>query len=109
MAFCLPASAANFIEGLEDVPVMEGLRQIPNDNITFGNEESRLVEAILTSRSANFAKVEKFYKDTLPELGWRCKSESDTTIVFQREGESLEMVRESAKPLKIRITVKSKN
>lgn len=35
-----PAAATGFIEGLEDVPVMEGLHQLPNDALSFGNEEA---------------------------------------------------------------------
>lgn len=101
--------AVTFINGLEDVPVMEGLSQIPNDSITFGNEESRLVEAILTSDKLKFAQVEKFYKETLPQMGWKCQKENSRLITFYREGEVLEMVRESVSPLKIRITVKSRS
>lgn len=103
------SQAATFINGLEDVPVMEGLSQIPNDSITFGNEESRLVEAILTSDKLKFAQVEKFYKETLPQMGWKCQKETNRLITFYREGEVLEMVRESVSPLKIRITVKSRS
>ena len=39
-----PVNASRFIEGLEDVPLMDGLKQLPNDTLSFGNEEGRLVE-----------------------------------------------------------------
>lgn len=107
LMFSLNAWAA-FIEGLEDVPVMEGLSQLPNDSISFGNEESRLVEAILTSESANFRKVQQFYQTTLPQMGWIYQGKRGNTLVFEREGEVIEITRESAKPLKVRLTVKSK-
>lgn len=102
------SAKAAFIEGLEDVPVMEGLKQIPNDSISFGNEESRLVEAILTSNKAGFRKVEKFYQATLPQMGWIYQGKREQTLVFEREGEIIEISRESIKPLMVRITVKSK-
>ena len=38
-------NAADFVEGMEDVPLMSGLAQITQDDISFGNEETRLVEA----------------------------------------------------------------
>lgn len=60
------ASAANFIDGLEDVPMPANMQQMPNDNLSFGNEESRLVEAYLSSSKIGFKNVEKFYMDTLP-------------------------------------------
>ena len=103
-----PVGAVSFVEGLEDVPVMNGFQQIENDSISFGNEESRLIEAILVSESATFRQAEDFYKDTLPQMGWKLQKESESEIVFYREGEVLEMAKENQKPLRIRITVKSK-
>ncbi len=103
------AVAATFIDGLEDVPVMEGLKQEKNDAISFGNEESRLVEAVLTSDKIRFGKVKSFYQETLPQLGWKCTENSAEKISFYREGEVLEIIRESAFPLRVYVTVKSKN
>ena len=102
-------AAEGFVDGLEDVPVMEGLSQLPNDAISFGNEESRLVEAILVGEHSNFGKVEKFYKDTLPQMGWSFQGKKNNNLLFYRDRESLEIIKEESNPLKIRITVKSKN
>lgn len=99
---------AAFIEGLEDVPLLKGMQQVQKDNISFGNEESRLVEAYLTSSKMGFAKVEKFYVGTLPQMGWSYQGKRDNTLSFYRDGEILDIARESAKPLLVRITVKSK-
>ena len=100
--------AASFIEGLEDVPIMEGLKQVPSDSLSFGNEESRLVEALLTSPKAGFKKVEKFYTATLPQMGWKYQGKRGQTLVFEREGEVIDISKEKEKPLMVRITVKSK-
>lgn len=70
LTFSAPVKAASFLEGYEDIPVMRGLRQIPSDTISFGNEETRLVEAMLTGSKVGFKSVKKFYVDTLPQLGW---------------------------------------
>lgn len=102
------AKAVPFIEGFEDIPVMKGLSQISNDNISFGNEESRFVEAILTSSKVGFKSVEKFYTSTLPQLGWTYQGKRGETLIFYRDGEALEIVKESVKPLNVRITIKSK-
>ena len=99
---------AAFVEGLEDLPVMEGLVQEPNDAISFGNEESRLVEAVLTGKKLTFDKVKTFYKNTLPQMGWTYQGMRENTIIFEREGEVVEISKEDSDPLKIRITVKSK-
>ena len=107
LLFSFIASAA-FIEGLEDVPLLSGLEQMQKDNISFGNEESRLVEAYFTSAKIGFAKVEKFYVETLPQLGWIYQGKRDNILSFDRDGETLDIAKESTKPLIVRITVKSK-
>lgn len=104
----ISVAGAAFIEGLEDVPLLSGMKQVQKDNISFGNEQSRLVEAYLTSSKIGFAKVEKFYKETLPQLGWTYQGKRDDTLTFYRDGEAIDIARESIKPLIVRITVKSR-
>ena len=110
LSFTLVCSSAlgAFIDGLEDVPVMEGLIQTQNDNISFGNEESRLVETVLIGENTSFELVKKFYKKTLPQMGWIYQGARDSTVIFEREGEVMEIKRESEAPLRVIITVKSK-
>lgn len=100
--------ATSFIEGLEDVPVMKGLSPMPKDNISFGNEESRFVETYLTGSKVGFKAVEKFYVETLPQLGWAYQGKRENTLIFYRETETIEIVPEQKKPLIVRITVKNK-
>ncbi len=102
------ASAGKFVEGMEDIPLMDGLAQITQDDISFGNEETRLLEAYLTSRKLKFAAVANFYKESLPQLGWIYQGNRGNDLLFDRDGETLEIIKESAKPLIVRITVKSK-
>ncbi len=108
LSLTAPAVAANFVEGMEDVPLMDGLSQITQDDISFGNEETRLLEAYLTSRRLKFAAVANFYKESLPQLGWIYQGNRSNGLLFDRDGETLEIIRESAKPLVVRITVKTK-
>ena len=111
IAFVSNARAENFIEGLEDVPVMSGLYQLKNDGFSFGNEEGRFVEALLEgNEDIYFDEVKDFYKETLPQLGWQFQESGRTNaLIFLRDGESLELEEDNNKPLKVRITVKSKN
>lgn len=62
-------SKAAFVEGLEDIPIPEGLHQAENENLNFGNEEIRLIEVYLTAENTTFAKIISFYKETLPQMG----------------------------------------
>ena len=106
LTFSAPVKAS-FLEGYEDIPVMRGLRQIPSDTISFGNEETRLVEAMLTGSKVGFKSVKKFYVDTLPQLGWTYQGQRGNSLLFYRDGEALEIVKESAKPLNVRFTIKN--
>jgi len=101
--------AADFVDGFEDVPLMRGLHQIENQNFSFGNEESGLTEAILTSKSQMFDNVRNHYKRVLPELGWKLENESDKNFAFKRENDILEFSLINNRPLKILISLKSKN
>ena len=102
------AKELRFIEGLEDVPLMNGLVQSVENTVSFGNEEARFVEVALSSTKAGFKKVESFYKESLPQLGWIYQGTYNNTVVFYRDGESLSIFKENTKPLEIRITVKNR-
>ena len=106
--FALNAKDLVFIDGLEDVPLMSGLIQQTEKTISFGNEEARFVEIYLTSSKVGFKKVEHFYIESLPQLGWVYQGTDDNSIIFYRDSESLTFYKESSKPLKIRITVKNR-
>jgi hypothetical protein len=88
---------------------MPGMSQLPNDNISFGNDESRFVEAYLSGRKTDFSAVAAFYEETLPQLGWHLTGRESGSLRFERDGERLDIVREKKRPLLIRITLKSKN
>ena len=98
-----------FIEGLEDIPLAEGLKQIENGALSFGNEEIRLVEVICSIENTNFDNIKKFYNETLPQMGWKVKKQNNSHLVWEREDEILEISRESIDSQIIRLTVKSKN
>ena len=110
-----PVKAAQFIEGMDDVPLPPEMMQITQDDFSFGNEETRLLEAYLTeSRTAQkngkikFNRIGKFYQESLPQLGWIYQGNRGNDLLFYREGETLEVVKESSAPLIVRITVKTK-
>ena len=103
------AFATSFVEGIEDIPLMDGLiQQKAEENVSFGNEESRFIETYLSSKTITFKQVEKFYTDTLPQLGWKLDKKDKNSLYFFRDGEVLEIVRENGKSLLIRVTLKSK-
>ena len=101
-------AASRFIEGMDDMPLADGLTQITQDDISFGNEETRLVEAYLSGKNAKFAQISDFYRESLPQFGWIYQGNRGNDLLFYREGETLDIVRESINPLIIRFTLKTK-
>ncbi len=104
----LNTASAAFVEGLEDFPIPDGLEQIENAGLNFGNESIRLVEIYMESHSLKFAEIVHFYKDTLPQLGWKLVKKYSDRIVFEREGEVAEIKKESTNPLIVSLSLKSK-
>ena len=101
-------SHAAFVTGLEDIPLAEGFSQV-EEGWSFGNEESRMIEVYLTSKTKSFQNAADFYQKTLPQMGWQLKKAEPEKVFFERDGETLEIDSESSRPLRVRLTVKSKN
>ncbi|MGB0696251.1 MAG: hypothetical protein ACPGOY_11420 [Rhodospirillaceae bacterium] len=79
-------SGTAFVQGFEDLPLMDGLAQNPNDTLIFETAHGRLVEAVAAG-ALRAAAVQRFYADTLPQMGW-------TTLgpdLFQRDQERLRL------------------
>lgn len=102
------AAAAPFVEGFEDLPIPQGMAQLPNDNLSFGNEETSLTEAYL-SGDTTFSKVCDFYLATLPQLGWNFVGKENNVFSFKRDNQRLEIAQEGKNPLVVRLTIKSWN
>lgn len=59
------AFAKNFVSGFEDIPLMEGLKQIESDDIAFGNEETRYLEAQLVAVRKKISPIYKNFTERL--------------------------------------------
>lgn len=81
----------SFVGGLEDLPLMDGLSEDRAAGLVFDKPDGRLVDAYASGPVAAEA-VAAFYRDTLPQLGWR----SLGPLVFEREGERLSIEIEGA-------------
>ena len=83
----LPARAAEFVDGTEDVPLMQGLVTIDGKSLAFDKPEGRIVEAKARGK-LSLAAVRDFYGATLPQLGWHATGGN----AWRREGEMLHLV-----------------
>lgn len=104
------ANAAEFLDGFEDIPLMNGFRQITAQDFSFGNEETGYTEtSIIARKNIKFDTVKAFYNDSLTALGWHKGISTNKTIIFHREHDSLEITQTQKNPLKLLISLKSKN
>lgn len=86
-------SAETFVQGFEDLPLMQGLSQVVGNSVLFDTPQGRIVQASATGAMSQ-ADVLKFYTETLPQLGWTRVAEGE----FQREGEMLKLEFNNASP-----------
>lgn len=87
-----------YLPGTEDVPLMEGL-ELVEDPIIFDKLEGRLV-TLQAQGTISQKDITQFYAKTLPNLGWKKK----TDFLYVREGECLKFSFEFSKNKKTLIT-----
>ncbi|MBQ8750879.1 MAG: hypothetical protein IJZ30_04515 [Alphaproteobacteria bacterium] len=114
MSLCLVSTESNaqntqFIAGFEDIPLLKTMYQNTTNDITFNNEETRYIETLLISnKKTSFNEFKKFYKTTLPQLGWMISNETENSITFDRENDILEFQKTKESPLNVSINLKNR-
>jgi len=73
-----------YLSGVDDLPLMAGLSEAPDQGVIFDTPDGRIVEAY-ASGPVGAETVRKFYQVTLPQLGWAQAGPGQ----FVREGEQL--------------------
>ncbi len=96
LPFSGKAQQSAFFETLYDVPVMDGIVEIPDMALTFDKPNGRIAQAGAQTGKHSNAEIQGFYAQILPQLGWRKVGEGHYT----REGESLVISFERAKTVK---------
>ena len=77
-------AAAQFVPGIAELPMLEGLKPEPDGTVVFDTPEGRIVTTSLTG-AVDEKAVRDFYGATLAQLGWRKLAAGH----FRREGENL--------------------
>ena len=78
------AAETGFVADIADLPLMPGLAEVPESGVTFDKASGRIVEAFAHGAVAS-AEVRRFYRQTLPQLGWDRLGRD----AYAREGERL--------------------
>lgn len=78
---------ARFFVSIQDLPLMPGLEELPQQTVIFDKPEGRIIESAARIESGSPDAVEEFYVRVLPQLGWvRVSGRS-----FVREGEQMDL------------------
>ena len=78
--------AAQFVPGIQDLPLMAGLTPSVEEPMVFDTPAGRIVE---TTANGDLDRTEvlRFYGETLPQLGWRAQSPT----IYRRDNERLRL------------------
>lgn len=82
------ADGVTYLDGIDDVPVMQGLAEDQDAGVVFDKPDGRIVEAVAAGK-VTLTAVADFYKKTLPELGWTLAESHDADFSFRRDDERL--------------------
>ena len=84
-------AVTRFLTGSEDVPLMDGLAEVPDTRIIFDTPGGRIVD-VDTAGPVSADDVARFYSESLPALGWKLDPSADdaaSKYVFRRATEIL--------------------
>ena len=77
-------AAGRFVTGFDDLPLMPGMTEVPDTDVSFDTTAGRIVIAFVRT-PADRKNIVAFYQTTLAQLGWRKHGEA----AFLREEEVL--------------------
>jgi hypothetical protein len=72
---------------LNDIPVMQGMEELPDHTLIFDKPGGRIIESAMVAQNLDRETIESFYDRTLPQLGW-IRTDRQTYI---RRNEKLSM------------------
>ena len=90
------AQASDYLSILGDVPLAEGLVELPEAGIVFDKPQGRIVQITAThNREISRDNLIAFYTRSLPNLGWQAHDAETVSangiLTFARQGEILRL------------------
>lgn len=92
MCFAPLAEARDYLSTIGDVPLAEGLQELPDAGFVFDKPQGRIVQ-LTASHQAGVTQqaLMAFYRDSLPNLGWQARQVAPGLLTFFRRGEILRL------------------
>lgn len=60
----------SFSDAIDDLPLMDGLIESASETVVFDSSSGRIIKALSTGNVTR-QQVMSFYRETLPQLGWK--------------------------------------
>lgn len=86
------ADEQRFFSNISDLPLMNGLYELPDSAVVFDKEDGRIVESSAAGDGVAPERIMAFYRATLPQLGWKPVGQG---AVYERGGETLQLKAEN--------------
>ena len=86
------ATARSFLSTIADVPLPDGLEELPDAGFVFDKPQGRIVQ-LTASHNAQITQqaLMAFYQNSLPNLGWQPSQSGLDLLTFTRRGEILRL------------------
>lgn len=86
------AAARSFLSNIVDVPLADGLHELPDAGFVFDKPQGRIVQ-LTASHQAGVTQqaLMAFYQNSLPNLGWQASESVSGLLTFTRRGEILRL------------------
>lgn len=81
---------SKFINGTQDIPLINGLEIIDDQNLEFDSLSGSFSSSTYQS-NFDINKIKIFYENNLPKLGWKISKSLENSSVFTRDNEKLEI------------------
>lgn len=103
--FAFNATADEWLPNFEDVPLMEKTYVVVDDGFVYSVPDGKIVRTTVTSEVVTRRQLQRFYRDSLKELGWTRVLDEAKLQIFRRNGERLEIEIVNQTPLAARFVL----
>ena len=87
-----PVAARGFLSTIGDVPLADGLQELPDAGFVFDKPQGRIVQLTASHKAQVTQKtLMDFYQNSLPNLGWQLSDSGPALVTFSRRGEILRL------------------
>ncbi len=87
----IAAKAQGFLSAAGDIPLADGLVELPDGVMVFDKPQGRIVQLTAARETANAQSVADFYRAALPNLGWVLADDSESVLTFTGQAEILRL------------------